>query len=112
MAGGAIQEILTHYLGAVAKQQLERKMEARIPEIASKMIGKGMAPENTSLPLLVHDALFRLWRVVIPSGDMTDFIRDRQNDKVVALVLKAQGDNHDLVSIISRTLDALLAVTF
>jgi hypothetical protein len=65
MGSAAVQEILTHYLGAVAKAKLSERMERKIPDILAGMLAKGMTPENTSLPLLVRDALFRLWRVVI-----------------------------------------------
>ena len=112
MGSAAIAEILHHYLGAVAKQKLKERMERKIPEIVGKMLARGMTPENTSLPLLVRDALFRLWRIVIPSGDVADFIRDRQSEKVVALVLKTGGGDRNLAHLVKRTLEALIEVTF
>jgi hypothetical protein len=107
-----VRELLLHYLGPLARSEIERRMKSASPQIMTGMIKKGMTPDHAPLDLIVHDALFRLWRSVIPSGDVSDLLRDLQDAKVKARVLPRINDGTDLAEIISQTRAALLEVTF
>lgn len=74
-----IKRLLTKYVGSAARAYVENKMTAAIPKIAAGMTAKGMTLDHVPPKLVVHDALFRLWRAVIHSGDIADLIRDSQD---------------------------------
>ena len=112
MGSAAIAEILHHYLGAVAKQKLKERMERKIPEIVGKMTVKGIVPGTVPLAVIVHDALFRLIRVVIPSGDVSDFLRDKADAKVQPAVRARTTVASGLAEIVKVTLEELMGHWF
>lgn len=104
--------ILTHYLGAVAKAQIERRMEKAVPDIVSGMIAKGMTPERAPLDLVIRDALFRLIRSIVPSGDISDFIRDRSQSDVIKRVMGLSAAPEGLAGLVKATAHAFVEMLF
>lgn len=109
-----IRKIIEKFVKDSGPAQLRIRMQKAIPGIVTKMKSQGMTPDTTTLRVLVRDALFKLWRVVIPSGSITDLVRDAQDDKVVALVTEAMepGELLDLTAIVEATMEAAIEVTF
>lgn len=112
MGSGAVQEILTHYLGAVAKQQIEKRMEAKIPDILAGMLAKGMVYPPLPLDLVTRDALFRLIHVVIPSGDVSDLLRDRSESAIKPKVAARVTPETGMAGIVKITMEELLKAWF
>src|SRR5688572_33387386 len=70
----------------ILRAAIQYQMEHRTPRIVAGMEKKGMTVEKAGKRAVIRDALFRLWRQVIPSGDLADFIRDTQDDGVLLIV--------------------------
>ena len=70
MIGGVLLEkILRKFVGDASKEGVQRRMEAAIPKIVAGMTAKEVTLEKAAPDLVIRDALFRLWRAAIPSGD-------------------------------------------
>lgn len=108
----AILELMEGFIGENAPVHLRNRMQKAVPGIVRGMESKGLSPETASLKVLVRDALFRLWRVVIPSGTIADLIRDSQDSRVVEMVKANLEDASDLTDIVESTMESLLDVTF
>ena len=106
-----VQEILLHFLQDAGPELLGKRFDEATPGIVAAMRKKGLT-EELPLPVLVRDALFRLWRSVIPSGDIADMIRDRQYDKVLRLVEDSASALPPLSMIVETTAEAAIEVTF
>ena len=109
-----VQLILAKFLKDAGPKVLQAKFDKAVPKIVVGMRSKGLSPETASLKVLVRDALFRLWRVVIPSGDLADFVRDHQAGAVVKLVgdRLTGGDAGNLTKIVQATASAAVEVAF
>ncbi|HYF38775.1 MAG TPA: hypothetical protein VD930_03720, partial [Gemmatimonadales bacterium] len=82
--------------------------------IVKRMTEQGLTPGSATLKVLVRDALFKLWKVVVHSGTVADIIRDSQSDHVLELVeadLDAE-ERTDLTQIVESVMEALVEVTF
>lgn len=112
MLKALLKEFLEEFLDQAAPAEVRKRMEKAVPGIVAGMTAKGMTPDRAALDLVSRDALFRLWRSVIPSGDVADFIRDRQEAKVVPLALQGLPDEPSLQQVVLATLEALMDVTF
>lgn len=109
-----IRTIVSKFLRGAGPDAVRKRMTSAIPEIVRKMELKDMTPENARLPVLVRDALFRLWRSIIPSGDIADYVRDQQSEKVVAAVTRVLDveQKKDLTIIVKATAEAAIDLTF
>jgi hypothetical protein len=107
-----IQQLIRAFVEDAAPKQLRKRMSKAIPKIVAGMTAKGMTPDKTTKPPIIRDALFRLWRSVIPSGDIADFVRDHTDDKIVPIVEARLRPGPTLEAIVQETLDVLLEVTF
>jgi len=97
---------------SAVRELVRARMEAAMPRIARGMRAKGLTPDRAEATPLVRDALFRLWRAVLPSGDLADFVRDAQDDAVVARVAPQFGPETPLRDVVRLTLEAALEVAF
>lgn len=92
------------------KEAIRFRMEHRLARVVSGMESQGVTLERAGKRVVIRDALFRLWRQVIPSGDLADFVRDAQDDRVLALVEPRIGPEATLEEAVRMTLDAALSV--
>ncbi len=100
-------------LGKDATRQIcDRLMTKSEKSLAEKMAAGGLSMAQTPPKVLIRDALFRLWRVVIPSGDVADFVRDSQDDKVVATVTPQISQNTTMLQLVQMTKKAALDLAF
>lgn len=105
--------LVKKFVGSAAPGVVRKRMEASIPAIAQGMEAKGMTLANAAPGLVVRDALFRLWRSVIPSGDIADALRDAQEEKVTAAVVsKLDPETDGTETVVRRTLAELINLTF
>lgn len=107
-----IKEILNNYLEKVGPQIILSRMEKAIPRIAQSMRAKGMVLGTVPAPVVVRDALFRLWRSVIPSGDMADFVRDRQAKTLVPKVVPLIQPGADMEAMLEVVAHAAIDQAF
>ena len=109
-----VQAILLHFLKDAGPQLLAAKFEKAVPKVVAGMRSKGLSPETASLSVLVRDALFRLLRSLIPSGDISDLIRDAIDNAVVKRVgdRLTGGDVGNLTKIVQATASAAVEVAF
>lgn len=112
MGSAAVQEILAHYLGAVAKQKLSERMERKIPDILAGMLAKGIIHPPVPLDLVTRDALFRLIRVVIPSGDVSDLLRDGSEKAIKPKVAARVTPETGMAGIVKITQEELIGHWF
>jgi hypothetical protein len=84
-----LTQILTKWAGDAGRSTVEARMSSAVPAIANRMAATGMTMQNTPVEVLIRDALFRLWRAVIPSGDIADLLRDGQEDAIKPKVQNA-----------------------
>lgn len=96
----------------VAHDVAQRLFGAAVPGVVAKMHAAGMDPATTPRKVIVRDALFRLIRSVIPSGDLADFLRDLSDDRVVAEVEKNAPENADLARLVRATAQAYVELVF
>lgn len=110
----AMRDLVLLFAKDGAPTAVRQKMQRAIPAIVKKMTAQGLTPDGTVLRVLVRDALFKLWRVVIPSGTVADIVRDSQDDKVVAMVQEdlSGEDLLDLTAIVESTMEAACEVAF
>jgi hypothetical protein len=95
-------------LRSLAGDAVRKKMEKADSKILAGMASKGMTPEEKPLRDCVRDAIFRLWRSVIPSGDIADAVRDYQDDRVMPEILDVLGSSPTLAEVVSVTRTAIL----
>lgn len=109
-----VQTILLHYLKEAAPQVLQAKFDKATNSVVTGMRSKGLSPETASLTVLVRDALFRLFRSVILSGDIADLCRDHIDAAVVRLVQRGITDYHNtsLAEIVKATAKAAVDIIF
>jgi hypothetical protein len=113
MAGsGMIAALVASKIGDIGQQTVATRMKNAIDDIVKGMRDKGMTLELAQPNPVIRDALFRLWRSVVPSGDIADFIRDQQDDDIVAEVEPKLGGNKDLKNLVTLTMEAALRKTF
>lgn len=99
-------------LRSLAEDQVRQKMVKAEPKIIDGMVSKGMQPALTSRNKCVRDAMFRLWKSVIASGDLSDAIRDYQDNQVVPAVLAQLSMSATLQELVAATREAVLKETF
>lgn len=105
--------LLKHYLGQTAETGIRKKMNDHVGLIAAGMRSKGLDVDKSSVGVCSRDALFRLWRSVIPSGDISDLIRDAQAPQVVpAVELLFPHGAGALEAVVTETMNAALKQVF
>jgi hypothetical protein len=117
---GALQRWLALALGvsperaesALLRELARARMEERVPRIVRGMRAKGVTVERAGKTAVVRDALFRLWRQIIPSGDLADLVRDAQDDRVLTLVEPQFDLETPLPEIVRLTMEAALDLAF
>lgn len=111
-----VKLLVSEFLGKVARAEIRERLEAARPRIVARMAAKGVTPEAATVPLVVRDALFRLIRVVIPSGDVSDLIRDKLSqaitEKVIGKLAGSITAGRDLDNVVGLTADALIEHVF
>lgn len=114
LSQSAILELVEQFFKESAPVHVRNRMQRAVAGIVRKMEEKGITLETTAPKVVIRDALFRLWREVIPSGTLADIIRDSQDDRVVEIVTDelAVDGTRDMTSVVNYTLAALLDVTF
>lgn len=88
------------------------RMAAAVPRIAKKMAKQGWTIGPKTETEVVRDALYRLWREVVPSGILADLIRDAHDDKVVAQLAEPVTETTPLEEIVRQTMAATLELAF
>ena len=107
------RELLKEFIGTAGPTLVRRKMSKNIPAITAGMEKKQMTLAHAAPGIVVRDALFRLLRSVIPSGDISDFLRDRLEESIKAKVvpdLDADADN--TAAVVTKTMEALIDQVF
>jgi len=108
--------LLKHLAGQEAEKVVKQKMVAAQPAILAGMAQKGVTPPAVPVALCSRDALFRLWKAVVHSGDLADLIRDASEGAVTPVVLAALSAPGmappTLAAIVDATRDAALAKIF
>lgn len=105
--------ILERFIGAgLSPETLLAFLETQVQKVAGKMEAKGITPRTTARAVIVRDALFRLIRTVVPSGDIADLLRDIYDDRVVARVTATQAPEATLPALVRATAQALVEVVF
>jgi len=94
------------------KEALRQRWQREIPRIARELRTRHVTLETAPPPVVVRDALFRLWRAVLPSGDLADFLRDAQDDRVLAAVLPGLTPETPTREVVARTATAALEIAF
>jgi hypothetical protein len=107
-----ILELLKKFGSETAKNKVNDRMTTAIPTIVSGMTSKGMVMGSTTPEILTRDAMFRLWRSVIHSGDVADFIRDHQEEKIKPIVKAKVTSSTTLEQLVGFTKDAVIDLTF
>jgi hypothetical protein len=102
--------ILKRLLGEIGPEFLRERMTLATTGVLRGMEKKGLTLENTPQKVLVRDALFRLWKRIVGSGDIADLIRDAMDDAVVARVAARTVTN--MADLVAATTDAAIAETF
>jgi hypothetical protein len=95
-----------------ARDAVRKCMEPAIPGIAARMQERGWGRPHAMPQPVIRDALFRLWREVIPSGTLADAIRDQQDDQVLQQVLPKVAPRTSLMEVVAMTMTAALRVAF
>lgn len=90
------------------REAIRFRMEHRTSRIVAGMEKKGMTLPKAGARAVIRDALFRLWRQVIPSGDLADFVRDAQDDAVLLRVTPQVSDATPLAEVVRLTMEAAL----
>lgn len=96
-----LELVLRKYARDASAQAVRMRMQRAAPRIVREMERRQVTPEHASARIVIRDALFRLWRAVIPSGDLADLVRDLQDDPVVS-VLEPQVSSGTPVSEVVR----------
>lgn len=94
----------------VLREAVRFRMESRVSSVIAGMQKKGTTLEKVGSRVVIRDALFRLWRTVIPSGDIADFVRDAQDDRVLAIVQPKVVAATTLPEVVEWTLEAALSI--
>ncbi len=97
---------------AAVREGIRRRWEREIPRIAREMRRRHVTLDASAPPVVVRDALFRLWRSVIPSGDVADFVRDAQDDAILATVLPQLTPETPVRVVLEKTATAALELAF
>ena len=95
-------------LRSLAGDAVRKKMQKAEPKILAGMAKKGVTPQEKPLRECVRDAMFRLWRSVIPSGDIADAVRDYQDDRLMPGILETLGPSPTLHEVVTVTREAVL----
>ncbi len=104
--------MLNHLLGGQAEALVRKRMENAQDGIVKAMTAKDLTPE-VGVKVLTRDALFRLWKACVRSGDLADLCRDGMDRRVVArLEKKFPFGAGDLNAIVTETMNAALAEVF
>lgn len=91
----------------LAKDQVRQRMQKAEPKIVAGMVSKGM--ERKPPHDCIRDAMFRLWKAVVSSGDIADALRDHFDDHVVPKVLAKLTEESTLAELVTMTREAVLA---
>lgn len=95
-----------------ARDAVRRRMEPAIPSITARLQERGWGRPHAMPQPLIRDALFHLWREVIPSGTLADAIRDQQDYQVLQHVLPKVAPRTSLMEVVAMTMIAALRVAF
>lgn len=104
--------LLEQLLGDASRKWIADRMERAEALIVAGMVAKGTMPPAASVAVCSRDALFRLWKTVVGSGDIADLIRDAQAPYVVRRVEADLAPDADLRQIVAATREEALVVAF
>jgi hypothetical protein len=104
--------LLRRYLKDASREAVRRRMTRALPRIVRGMEKKHVTPAEQPASVVVRDALFRLWRAVIPSGTLADLVRDLQDDRIVAAVAPLITPETPLPDVVEWTMQWAVAVAF
>src|SRR4051812_17490946 len=90
----------------LARDAVRKRMEPAIPRIATRLQELGFAPPHALPRPVIREALFRLWREVVPSGTLADAIRDQQSARVMEEVLIRVVARTTLMEVVTMTMTA------
>jgi len=107
-----LTKLLLKYFGDAGKDAVKKKMTSSIAKIVAGMTEKGMTLEKAQPDLVIRDALFRLWRSVIPSGDIADMVRDAQEEKIKPKVAAKLSGAATLTQVVEMTRDEAIELAF
>mgnify|MGYP001561024308 CR=1 FL=1 len=108
-----LQEVLKHYaLGGFGEKWVGERMAAGVTGIVTRMQAKGITPAAAPARTVIRDAIFRLLRTAVPSGDICDLIRDRVDDDVVAKLAPTVSAGTDLQALVVDVKNELMEALF
>jgi hypothetical protein len=107
-----LTNILLKFFGDAGKEAVKKKMTGSIPKIVAGMTAKGMTLDKAAPDLVIRDALFRLWRSVIPSGDVADLVRDAQEEKIKPKVAARISGSATLTQVVEMARDEAIELAF
>ena len=111
--GGSARNKAEGIISELGKEGTDQRMTAAIDEVVADMTQDGVTPDRRDeMRDVVRGAMFRLWRSVIPNGHVADVFRDRQETKVVPVVLLAITATTDLRTIVETTKNEIIRLTF
>lgn len=104
--------ILQKYGGQASRDYLSARFTAATPAVAGKLAAQGLTVAENSPRTVIRAAMFLLWRSVIPSGTISDLIRDALDDKTVPKVIEELDVASDLNKLVGLTGQVMLDIVF
>ncbi|MGV3724593.1 MAG: hypothetical protein ACO1SX_27165 [Actinomycetota bacterium] len=102
-----------------AQKLVRAKMERKVNGIAKRMVKDGHTVAQAGAEKAIRSALFRLWRDAVLTfrggGELSDIIRDSQDDKIIGAMTEANSLVDGSVSpeeLVTLVMDATLYLTF
>lgn len=112
IAAPFVRQIISKFIKEAGPAELRKRMTKAIPKVVAGMEAKGMTLVYADATICIRDAIFRLVRSVVPSGDISDLIRDHIDDKVVAIVEPTVTEGTTTKALVQKTLDGIIEVVF
>jgi hypothetical protein len=103
-----VEPILRKHAKDQSRQFAEKRMRGRAAAIAAKMATDPALADDPEFGDRdrIRYALYWLWKAVVQSGTAADVIRDRQDDRVIALLAGRTFTSN--AEVVSATMDAAL----
>src|SRR4051794_33469631 len=92
----------------LARDAVRKRMEPAIPRIAARLQEHGFTPPHAMPGPVIQEALFQLWREVVPIGTLADAIRDEQSARVREAVLPRVVARTTLMEVVTMAMTAAL----